>query len=59
MTCKSIKVVFVAVNATIQSFFIFVLANLFSVSLEALLTKKPITTHNSATSKPDSEEETN
>lgn len=39
--------------------FIFILANLFSVSLEALLTNKTITTHNSATSKHTSEEETN
>lgn len=56
---KGIKVVFVIVDATIQEFFTFILANLFSVSLEALVTNKTITTHNPATSKPASEEETN
>lgn len=56
---KGIKVFFVVVDATIQKVFIFILANLFSVSLEALLTNTTIKTHNSAASKPASEEETN
>lgn len=56
---KGIKMFFVVVNAAIHEFLIFIIANLFSVSLEALVTNKTSTTHNPATSKPASEEETN